>query len=366
MGYFMRGKLYRWGDPLALMRFPFLGPVDKLRYGWHVYRASKRDDWSALHGTSARDWIVREAGEKVWDRMWARSFERKFYEFTDQIAAPWLGARIKRLASSNTTVSGQDLGYLDGGSDVLVRALVAAIEANGGRLYYGTPARRVDVVDGRVEGVETEGEYFPADFVISTIPTPLVSPLVPDLPEPFRARYEAIKNIGAVCVVLKLRRSVTPHFWVNINDPDVDVPGIVEFSHLRPLGEHVVYVPFYMPQSNEKFHRSDREFVDESTRAVRRLNGTITPDDVVDAAVSRLRYAQPVCETGFPALLPPTQTPIRGLQIADTSFYYPEDRGISESVRVANEMVTALGRRADDGAHGGPVTPGSSSSGVLV
>ena len=40
MGYFIGGRLYRWGDPLALLRFPFLGLVDKLRYGWHVYRAS--------------------------------------------------------------------------------------------------------------------------------------------------------------------------------------------------------------------------------------------------------------------------------------------------------------------------------------
>ena len=49
MGYFMGGKLYRWGDPLSLLRFPFLGLVDKLRYGWHVYRASTRSDWSTLH-----------------------------------------------------------------------------------------------------------------------------------------------------------------------------------------------------------------------------------------------------------------------------------------------------------------------------
>ena len=230
---------------------------------------------------------------------------------------------------------------------MLVRTLVAAIESNGGRLFCGTPARRVDVVEGSVAGVETDAEYFPADFVISTIPTPLVRPLIPDLPESFRARYDEIKNIGAVCVILKLRRSVTPHFWVTVNDPDVDVPGIVEFSHLRPLAEHVVYVPFYMPQSNEKFRRTDREFVDESVRALQRLNDAITPDDVVDAAVGRLRYAQPICELGFPALLPPTQTSIQGLQVADTSFYYPEDRGISESVRLAKEMVAALGRCVD-------------------
>ena len=38
-------------------------------------------------------------------------------------------------------------------------------------------------------------------------------------------------------------------------------------------------------------------------------------------------------------MIPPVQTPIAGLQIADTCFYYPEDRGISESVRPGQEMT---------------------------
>jgi hypothetical protein len=41
-------------------------------------------------------------------------------------------------------------------------------------------------------------------------------------------------------------------------------------------------------------------------------------------------------------MLPPVRTPIRGLQIADTSFYYPEDRGISESARLARQMAGEL------------------------
>ena len=59
---------------------------------------------------------------------------------------------------------------------------------------------------------------------------------------------------------------------------------------------------------------------------------------MIASRVGRLRHAQPVCAPGFAATLPPVQTPIKGLQIADTCFYYPEDRGISESVRIAREM----------------------------
>jgi protoporphyrinogen oxidase len=63
---------------------------------------------------------------------------------------------------------------------------------------------------------------------------------------------------------------------------------------------------------------------------------------VIDSRVARLRYAQPICAPGFLKMLPPVQTAILGLQIADTCFYYPEDRGIAESVRLGRRMARNL------------------------
>jgi len=55
--------------------------------------------------------------------------------------------------------------------------------------------------------------------------------------------------------VFRLRRSVTRHFWVNIADPRFDIPGIVQFSNLRPTGDTVVYIPYYMPSRIPKVHQ---------------------------------------------------------------------------------------------------------------
>lgn len=56
--------------------------------------------------------------------------------------------------------------------------------------------------------------------------------------------------------------------------------------------------------------------------------------------VGRLRHAQPVSTPGFAARLPPVQTAIAGLQVA--CFYYPEDRGISGSVRLGRLMAERI------------------------
>ena len=59
----------------------------------------------------------------------------------------------------------------------------------------------------------------------------------------------------------------------------------------------------------------------------------------MDIKVSRYRFAQPVCEPGFLTRLPPVELPVGGLWVADTSYYYPEDRGISESIDFGRRLA---------------------------
>jgi protoporphyrinogen oxidase len=146
----------------------------------------------------------------------------------------------------------EELGYLEGGSKTLIDELVAAIEADGGRIHLGSPAQQIVVVNNSVTGVQTKTAYFAADHVISTIPTPNISRLLPDLPEDLKARYEALKTIGICCVVFKLKRSVSSHFWINLGQTNHEIPGVIEFSNLRDVGTVIIYVPYYMPTTNRR------------------------------------------------------------------------------------------------------------------
>jgi len=343
MGLFSGGKLHTWGTPLALMKFGDISLRSRLRYGLFAFVSVRRERWDSIETESARSWIIRWCGKEVYDRLWKPLFELKFYQYAENISAAWIWTRIKRIGRSRKSIMQEELGYIEGGSQTLVDSLCSAIHKSGGRIHLGCPVEKVVVVDGKVAGVTTPGGFIRADAVISTVPTPLVSSMVPDLPESWKARYQSIVNMGICCLVFKLKRPVTSHFWVNVSEPDMLIPGIVEFSNLRPVGgDSVVYLPYYMPNDNEKFTWPDQKLLDEAFGYLQRLNRELTREDIVAAHVARLRYAQPVCEPGFASKLPPIQTPIEGLQIADTCFYYPEDRGISESVRLGREMAERL------------------------
>ena len=339
MGYWYQNCLQPWGNPLALLRFRGLGLVAKFRYGLHAFLATKRTNWQPLDRVEASGWIKRWVGAQAYEVLWRRLFEYKFYDYTDNLSAAWIWSRIRRIGRSRYSLFREKLGYLDGGSATILQAMQADIESNGGVIRLQTPVSQVVMVDGRVSGVAYGAQFEAFDKVISTVPLPYVPRLMPDLPPAILAQFKALNNIAVVCVIVKLRRALTGNFWLNVNDPEMDIPGIVEYSNLRPLDCHVVYVPFYMPGEHPKFAESDQQFLDKVRRYFKKINPALVDADFIDLRASRYRHAQPICDPGYLDRLPPASLPVQGLWVADTSYYYPEDRGISESIGFGRNLA---------------------------
>ncbi len=126
MGFFWKGRLYKWGTPQALLRFDGLSLIEKFRYALQVMKTKNISDWTALDKVSAVSWLKKWLGQHAYDVLWHRLFWLKFYELSDQLSASWLGTRIKRVALSRRNLLQESLGYLEGGSATLLAALRAA------------------------------------------------------------------------------------------------------------------------------------------------------------------------------------------------------------------------------------------------
>jgi len=346
MGFFWNGRLYKWGTPQALLTFDGLGIVEKARYALHVLLTKRTRDWRALDRISAVAWLRKWLGARAYDVLWKRLFWLKFYELSDQLSASWLGTRIKRVALSRRNLLQESLGYLEGGSATLLDALCARIEGLGGRIHLGSGIERVTTADdGKVRGIVVAGVERAVDRVVSTAPIQYVPRLVPDLPAEFVARIDAIRNIPVACVIVKLSQPLSENFWMNICDDGIDIPGVIEYSNLNAFGAGagpaptIVYAPFYMPKTHPKYARDNQAFIDETIGYLARLNPQFRADWVLATHCHRYDFAQTICPPGFAQMLPPMRTPIDGLFMADTAYYYPEDRSISESVKVGRELA---------------------------
>lgn len=349
MGFYLNGQLHDWGNPQAMLRFPGLTLLQKLRYGLHVMRAKSITDWRPYDTLTSTEWVQKWIGKAAYDVMWRPLFHYKFYEHEDSLSAAWLGTRIKRVALSRKSIFQERLGYLEGGSEVLLDAVAARVRQLGGRV---TLSSRVETVlasgeggQRRARGVRVKGQDLDFDAIVSTAPLPYIPGMVPDLPADERARIEAVRNVGVVCVILKLKRPFTANFWLNINDPRIQIPGLIEYTNLNRLdGSTIVYAPFYMPHNHPKYDRPVQAFIDETMDCLSAIRPDWERSDVLAATASRYRFAQTICGPGFLAALPPMQSDLAGFFMADTSYYYPEDRSISESLRTGTALAAAVWR----------------------
>ena len=340
MGYYYNGELHDWGTPFALLKFPGLSMIAKLRYGIHMFLSTKLRDGQHLHNEEASIWIKRWIGDNAYNILWKRLFDLKFFKYKDNLSAAWIWARIRRVGQSRKSMLQEQMGYIDGGSNVLLDVLEKKIKALGGNIYLQTVVEKVNIKNNKVTSLTHQQGNKEYDAVFSTIPLPYVSSMIPDMPQNYIDAYNSIDNMAVVCVLFKLKRPLTRNFWLNISDERFEIPGLIEYSNLRELPDNIVYVPYYMPRDLKKYQNDNDYFINEAKAYLKLIDSKLTDDDIKAVHASRYGYAQPICPPGFGDCLPEIKTSIEGLFVADTSYYYPEDRSISESVNIGQKMAS--------------------------
>jgi protoporphyrinogen oxidase len=263
----------------------------------------------------------------------------------------------------------EELGYLDGGSQVLIDAWEAHINRLGGVIKCSTPVEKLTIAEPIdhtfssnkqltgssnkqltgdrqrkvVTGLIANGQSYEFDQVISTIPLPMTAKIALELSAAEKKMIADIKYIGVRCILVKLKKRLLPYFWTNISDPAIPIPGVIEYTNLRQLSDHIVYAPFYLPHNHELYQAPDKELIDHTLNTFGMLNKDFRRSWVIDIVATRYHLAQPVCPPNFFNSIPPIHTSIWGFYMADTSYYYPEDRSISESIALGEILAkTAL------------------------
>jgi protoporphyrinogen oxidase len=207
--------------------------------------------------------------------------------------------------------------------------------------------KKILTSNGKVTGIQTEGMNIPCDAVISTIPYPGLADLLdsPDLAH-LPLSLSSIKYIGVQCMLLRLDRSFSRYFWLNVNDNRIAFNGVIEFSnlnmHYHGQGLHLLYIPFYLPADSARYAYSDDRIFDEYMEALKLIRSDFDRRWVKDFRVSRYPYAQAICTTGFSSQVPENRSPLSGLYITDSVQFYPEDRTLSAAIRLGKQAAVLL------------------------
>ena len=347
MGVLRGGRLYPFNGLADLLRFRAVGLIARLRFGFSSAMLAYRAAYAAAEDTPAASWLDRWAGRAATDSIWRPLLVSKFGDAAERVPLAWMAGRLRQRARSRKA-GVERLGYLDGSLQVLVDRLVERLTKDGVDLRLAAPVERLITAEGCVVGVSTPAGDVTGDAVLATVPTAILAPLVRPLDGPFADRLAAVPYLGAICVVLALKRPALPVYWLNVADPGYDFGGMIEQTNFVPPeeygGRRLVYLSRYLPVTAPLWQETDVALIEKAVTQLGKAVGRRVADDLTQGWVFRGRYAAPRTEIGFHRLIPSFRSPLPGLFVASMCHVYPDERSVNNSIRVAAEARRAMGR----------------------
>jgi protoporphyrinogen oxidase len=368
LGMFSEGRNHPFTTPLHLLRYPPLSPLSRLRMGAAVVMLQRRRKWERFEGITARKWIEQAMGNEVWEKVWGPLLRAKFGERADAIAMAWLWCKLTLRRELKGEEARQELlGYPRSSFESIFAAQQEAIERAGGRVLIDRPVHRLSrdgtsylihpaAPDSFRRGLdprrfEPAGEPERYDAVIATVPSDIFIQMLDEgLARRMRADYlrrvRASEYHTALCLVLELDRRLTPFYWTNALDPDLPFCGLVEHTNLiepeRYDGRRFAYVANYVAPDDHLLELNADELLTAYEPGLRKLNRGFSRDWVRERWLFREPHAQPIVTIGYRDRMPPLDTGVTGLVLANTTQIYPEDRCTNYSVRLGWDAAAAL------------------------
>lgn len=333
---FIDGKSTQLDSPLSLLRFKRLMLHERVRTGLTLFYLKTLKNWTDLEKVTAKDFLIKTMGENSWEILWRPLFEKKFSKYAEKIPASWFWARIKKRSSS--------LGYPEGGFETFAKAIDTAIRKNGGMFNYNTTVESLYTKSKKLV-IKTDGRSYEFDRVICTLPSALFVKMAKRLPENYKKSLLNLKGIGAVNLILSLKKQFLTDgtYWLNINELEFPFLAVVEHTNFMDKkyynGEHVIYIGNYLPHDHRYYKKEASDLVAEFLPYLKKINSQFSRSQIIKSYLFKAPFAQPIIPLNYSKLLPKIETPIDGLFLANIQQVYPWDRGTNYAVELGEKVV---------------------------
>lgn len=353
-GLYFTNSIFRLASPLDLLSFPGIPFIDRIRTGLMALIARRVNDWKPLESISAEDWLVKIGGRKAYDAIWKPLMQGKFGVEAPNVSAVWMWNKLKLRGSSRNKKGGESLVYFGGGFGALTDGIRKSLEALGVNICLNTGVHKIITENGKAVGVETDRGTHKAQAVLCTVPLPQFLKMTPDLPGDYQAKCQEIRFLGNSCLALRLSRSLSSTYWLNVADPSFPFVGIIEHTNLDAKenygGDHIVYLSKYLPTTEKLFSFTTDEMLDYCIPFIKRIFPEFDRSWILSHHVWKAHYSQPVITKNYSQMIPSLKTPIDGLWLCTMAQIYPEDRGTNYAVRygrrVAKEILASFHNNA--------------------
>lgn len=270
-GFIYNSKIFGFSTPLEILRFP-LPLMDKIRLAKFILKVSRKKRWDDVERMNAREWIVREAGEKNFKVFFDQLIINKFHQPAEEISAAWFGTRFAKEPSSFL----KKFGWLEGGVQQIIDGLAKGIEKNGGSIKTDTNIERIvgrekSVVYVR-DGKKTEERV---DAIVSTLPPEIFLGLANMPAEEIEKEFKKIGYLSCICACIGLSYNPTEYYWLNVLDKTL--PFVVVFNQTAlyedsaPPGKAALYLLTYLRKTEDLWKKDEKEIFEIYMNALEKI-----------------------------------------------------------------------------------------------
>ena len=350
---YYKGKFYTLDSYLTALTFSLrnFSLFDVIRFGLGGVYLKVTPWWLPLEKVTADAWMSKWFGPRVYGTLWKPLLVGKFGEENlNVVNMAWMWARLKARTTRLGTFVGGFQAFFDAladkvreqGADVRLKCQISNVKSQ-------TPALRAgaSVSNGKAQVViqATDGEEV-YDAAIATTSPRLLTRLAPELPASYTEQLLKLKSMGAVVLILSLKRQLSKQgiYWHNLSKSE-GFPFLAMCEHTNFVspeyfgGDHIIYCGDYLPPDHENFSLSQDEIMARFLPSLARFNPKFDPSWVKQSWLFKETYAQPVPPVNHSRNIPDVRTPIPGLYLASMSQVYPWDRGTNYAVELGRRVA---------------------------
>jgi protoporphyrinogen oxidase len=335
------GDFYALDSALAVLRFPGVSILERLRLGFAVAYLKYLARWQPLESVTASVWLERWVGARAYRIVWEPLLIGKFGPYYQDVNMAWFWARVKARTPR--------LGTFVGGFQAFNDAFAGTLRQMGVEIRLGAAADLIEPSSDTGVFVTTRDNREHFDQCLVTSSPRQLARLAPSLPETYLDGLLALQSMGAVVLILALKHKLSEGgvYWHNL-PKSAGFPFLSLVEHTNYVdprhfgGDHIVYIGDYLDPDHEYFSLTKDELLERFLPSLTRFNPAFTTEWVRASWMFRTTYAQPVPPLNHSKAIPSLKTPIPGLCFASMSQVYPWDRGTNFAVAIARQAAREM------------------------
>ncbi len=345
MGLFYNLKSYDFSSQADFLQFKPLNFLEKFKFGLITFYLSKLKNWKKLESISAENWL-RKSAEKSYFVIWKPLLTSKFGNAYKKIPMSWFWNKIwYRMHTRKKLFSKEVQGYLMGSFQLMIDSMEKIIKQNNGRTFTNSNIKKIYRKKDKII-VEAGKKKFSFDRVIVTTALPIFLMMTKGLPENYKKKLRKIGYRASLVLVLKLKKSFMPYYWLSINDKEIPFVMLMEHTNFIPKEYYddfpILYISRYTT-SNDKYYKFSKiKLIKTYAKYLKKINPNFDESWIKQSWVFKSDYGTHIPTLDYSKKIIDYETPIKNLYLATGCQIYPVDRGMSESIALGKKIAKVV------------------------